>query len=196
VRTWCSHIFAESATMSEIRERFREWRTFRRLTQEEMASLIGTHVGMVRKYEGGHAVPGGLVLSMLAKDGLDINWLLTGEGWMIHESQKPAEGNDEWRQRMESSETQWDRRTAAEKAVYWWLMQSTLDPLELPWLPRSISLDECKALVKTAAAILDNVSKHDEQELTALLLEHGIFDAALLLAYRTLKSLAKKSTTA
>lgn len=150
---------------------------------------------MVRKYEGGHAVPGGLVLSTLAKDGLDINWLLTGEGWMIHESQEPAAGNDEWRQRMESNDAQWDRRTAAEKAVYWWLMQSTLDPLALPWLPRSISLDECKALVKTAATLLDNASKHDEGRLTALLLERGIFDAALLLAYRTLNPLVNKSLT-
>ncbi|MBY0409890.1 MAG: helix-turn-helix transcriptional regulator, partial [Burkholderiaceae bacterium] len=175
--------------MTNINSRLREWRTFRKLTQEGLAALLGTHVGMVRKYEGGHAIPGGNVLAALAKDGLDINWLLTGEGWMIHDAPKPAAGNDEWRQRMASGRVHWEGNNPAEKAVYWWLMESTRDSLELPWLPRSISLDECQRLVKTAAALLDSVAQHNEGRLVELLLHPEIFGEALHLAFWSLKPL-------
>lgn len=51
-------------------------------TQKAFASLIGKHVGMLQKWELGTAVPGGDALAGFASTGVNLHWLLTGEGEM------------------------------------------------------------------------------------------------------------------
>ena len=68
--------------MTTAAVRLRQWRLERRETQEQFAALIGKHVGMVRKWEGGTAVPGGDALIDIAGTGVNLHWLLTGQGPM------------------------------------------------------------------------------------------------------------------
>lgn len=51
-------------------------------TQREMAALLGISYKGWQGYEAGDNVPGGNVLQAIAKQGFNINWLLTGEGSM------------------------------------------------------------------------------------------------------------------
>lgn len=62
------------------------------LTQKEFSSLTGLHIGVVRKYENGVNVPGGEALVAIAKTGVNLNWLLLGQGDMCSEtsSESPA----------------------------------------------------------------------------------------------------------
>jgi transcriptional regulator with XRE-family HTH domain len=51
-------------------------------TQKKIASFVSVSVQMWRAYEAGSSVPGGNVFEGLARLGLNVNWLLTGEGDM------------------------------------------------------------------------------------------------------------------
>jgi transcriptional regulator with XRE-family HTH domain len=65
-----------------VAERLKGWRQSVGATQDQFASLIGKHVGMIRKWEGGSATPGGDALIDIATTGVNLHWLLTGEGEM------------------------------------------------------------------------------------------------------------------
>ncbi|WP_141056310.1 MULTISPECIES: helix-turn-helix domain-containing protein [Tepidiphilus] len=77
---------------STIADRLRMWRMHLGLTQKEFSSLTGLHIGVVRKYENGVNVPGGEALVAIAKTGVNLNWLLLGQGDMCAEtsSESPA----------------------------------------------------------------------------------------------------------
>ena len=47
-----------------------------------MSMQIGIHIGQLKKYEQDRTVPGGDALAAFAKTGVNLNWLLTGEGEM------------------------------------------------------------------------------------------------------------------
>lgn len=49
-------------------------------TQRDIASGCSVSVQMWQGYESGKSVPGGKVLEGLARLGINVNWLLTGEG--------------------------------------------------------------------------------------------------------------------
>ena len=44
-----------------------------------MSEILNCHIRSWDAYENGTSIPGGEVLSNLAKIGVDINWLLTGK---------------------------------------------------------------------------------------------------------------------
>ena len=71
-----------------IAERIRQVRGDR--SQMEFATELGVHKEMLGKYERGLSVPGGEVLARMREHGVDINWLLTGQGSMRenHATQK------------------------------------------------------------------------------------------------------------
>ena len=48
------------------------------------------HIGVLKKYEQGVNVPGGEALAALARTGVNVNWLLTGEGAMRQAATDPA----------------------------------------------------------------------------------------------------------
>jgi transcriptional regulator with XRE-family HTH domain len=58
--------------------------------QKSMATLLSISFRSWQDYELGKSVPGGKVFEALAKQGIDTNWLLTGEGPM-----RRGEGTDD-----------------------------------------------------------------------------------------------------
>lgn len=71
--------------------RLRKWRIALGLTQAQLADRLGVHIGVLKKYEQGLNVPGGEALAAIARTGVDMRWLLTGEGEMLP---KPAPDQD------------------------------------------------------------------------------------------------------
>lgn len=68
---------------AQIAKRLREWRrNVLRKTQGELATEIGLNIAQIKKYENPllQTMPGALSLLALAKTGLNIHWLLTGQG--------------------------------------------------------------------------------------------------------------------
>lgn len=62
--------------------RLRAWRQSRTKTQAEISDLTGIPVDTWKKYEGDIRAPGSEALSLMVKAGLNLNWLMTGEGDM------------------------------------------------------------------------------------------------------------------
>lgn len=59
------------------------------MEKEEFSARTGLHIGVLRKYEGGVNTPGGEALIAIGKTGVNLNWLLLGEGSMC--AQPPAD---------------------------------------------------------------------------------------------------------
>lgn len=66
-----------------IGERLRLLRGKFDLSQTDMSSKFGIPSGSWKKYEAGPSEPGAGALRGLAEGGVNINWLLTGEGEML-----------------------------------------------------------------------------------------------------------------
>lgn len=79
---------------TELGRRLRAWRQALGLTQAQMAECLRLHIGVLKKYETGHNTPGGEALAAYARTGVNVNWLLTGEGEMFARS-SPRESLDE-----------------------------------------------------------------------------------------------------
>ena len=73
----------DSTPENDIAERLRLWRkTALELTQKEFAEATGVHLSAIRKYENRNSVPSSESLLAVASTGVDLHWLLTGEGDM------------------------------------------------------------------------------------------------------------------
>lgn len=68
--------------MTPVAERLASWRSSLEKTQAAFSTLVGIHISQLKKYEQGRTVPGGEVLTAIAGTGVNINWLLTGQGPM------------------------------------------------------------------------------------------------------------------
>ena len=66
-----------------ICDRLKEWRTTKGLFQKDAAHLLGLSPGVYQKYEMGISAPGSGALEAFCNAGLNINWLLTGQGEML-----------------------------------------------------------------------------------------------------------------
>ena len=66
--------------------RIKTVREFLNLSQKEFATLIGASFRTVQSYESGKSDPKGKVLEILYDLGIDINWLMTGNGEMRRQS--------------------------------------------------------------------------------------------------------------
>lgn len=53
-----------------------------KLTQDALSGQSGIPLSTLKKYEGSHREPGADALSKLVKSGMNVNWLLTGDGDM------------------------------------------------------------------------------------------------------------------
>lgn len=73
--------FAERE-MPTLNERLKAWRAIQKLTQGQAASLFGIPTSSFVKYETGRSAPGADVMEAFARAGINVNWLLTGEGPM------------------------------------------------------------------------------------------------------------------
>ena len=80
-----------STPENDIAYRLRLWRKdVLKMTQERFAEATGVHLSAIRKYEGRHSVPSGESLFASAGTGVDLHWLVTGEGDM----RAPANASD------------------------------------------------------------------------------------------------------
>lgn len=66
-------------------KRLRTWRDYLGLSQTGFADLSGVHDVQIKKYETNVSIPGGKVLEKFATTGLNVHWLLTGNGTMCSE---------------------------------------------------------------------------------------------------------------
>ncbi len=81
-----------TAAVSGVPDRLRGLRETRKLSQKEMAATVGASQRAWADYEGGRTLPGAGVLAALAGQGVDLHWLLLGEGGM---QRQPSGGLDE-----------------------------------------------------------------------------------------------------
>lgn len=66
----------------DVGDRLRSVRGGYGLNQEEMAERVGMGAASWKRLELENRAPKGEVLEQLARDGININWLLTGQGEM------------------------------------------------------------------------------------------------------------------
>lgn len=59
------------------------------MIQEDFSQATGLHIGVVRKYENDVNIPGGEALVSIGKTGVNLHWLLMGDGEM------PADGRSD-----------------------------------------------------------------------------------------------------
>jgi transcriptional regulator with XRE-family HTH domain len=78
-----------TGTKGQIGARLRAWREGLGLTQAQMAQRTGIPLGVLKKYEQAVSVPGGEALAAIARTGVNMTWLLTGDGDMS--AAKPQE---------------------------------------------------------------------------------------------------------
>lgn len=76
-----------------IGERIKTWRHALGLTQDEFARRAGMSKATLVGYEVGQRKPGADALAAIAKTGVNMTWLLTGEGEMLPETRVSAEEN-------------------------------------------------------------------------------------------------------
>ncbi|PIQ27213.1 transcriptional regulator [bacterium (Candidatus Blackallbacteria) CG18_big_fil_WC_8_21_14_2_50_49_26] len=65
-----------------IQERIKKWRTSLGMSQAAFCNETGIPLRTLKGYEAGTRHPGSEALAAMANTGLNINWLLTGEGDM------------------------------------------------------------------------------------------------------------------
>lgn len=93
--------FLSSKLDNEIGDRLRHWRkTVLGMTQEQLAQRTGIHLSAIRKYESRLSLPSGESLLAIAGTGINLHWLLTGEG----DARAPAAGGQPSRETSAATE--------------------------------------------------------------------------------------------
>nr|VFK67678.1 MAG: Phage repressor protein C, contains Cro/C1-type HTH and peptisase s24 domains [Candidatus Kentron sp. UNK]VFK72922.1 MAG: Phage repressor protein C, contains Cro/C1-type HTH and peptisase s24 domains [Candidatus Kentron sp. UNK] len=78
--------------------RLRAIRDAIRSSQRGLSSRLGIPLGSLRKYESGEQIPGGEAIRAFARVGVNLHWVLTGEGSMMLKDQAmplPERGREE-----------------------------------------------------------------------------------------------------
>lgn len=84
-------------TLVSIGKRLRRWREYLGLTQAQFAARAGLSKATLVGYEIGQRKPGAEALALIARTGVNLTWLLTGEGEMssiAHGSQEEQRKQD------------------------------------------------------------------------------------------------------
>lgn len=66
--------------LSTVSGRIREVRSLLGYTQKRAGEAVGGKLRSWQEYESGRSFPGGKVLAHLSRLGVNVNWVLTGEG--------------------------------------------------------------------------------------------------------------------
>lgn len=69
-----------------IGARLKQWRLHKHLKQDEISSLLGIPFSTYQKYEMAISKPGADAMEAFSRAGINVNWLLTGEGEMMYTS--------------------------------------------------------------------------------------------------------------
>lgn len=72
-----------TARNGTVADRMRQVRVVFGVSQPEMAAKLGMTARPYQDYEAGKRLPGGEALQALADIGVNLNWLLTGDGQML-----------------------------------------------------------------------------------------------------------------
>ncbi|RTL24368.1 MAG: helix-turn-helix domain-containing protein [Rhodocyclaceae bacterium] len=80
---------ASTAGNSEFAQRLKAARTALDLKQDVFAAQSGVSYSVYQKYEMGRSVPGGEAIAGFVSQGINANWLLTGEGPMLLKDLQP-----------------------------------------------------------------------------------------------------------
>ena len=75
--------------MNSIAERLRYAREKMGIGQVDAASKFGIPVSSYRKYESGPSEPGSEAMAGITRAGINVHWLLTGEGEMLRSDAQP-----------------------------------------------------------------------------------------------------------
>ena len=82
--------------MSEIATRIKAWRHALGLTQDEFSKRTGLPKRTIVGYENNEREPGAAALAAIAKTGVNMTWLLTGDGEMLPaKSEKTTENQQD-----------------------------------------------------------------------------------------------------
>jgi transcriptional regulator with XRE-family HTH domain len=123
----------------ELHERIKHWRHTLGLTQDEFAKLAGMSKATLVGYDVGQRKPGADALAAIARTGVNMTWLLTGEGEMLPDKPaQPASGAPE----VARHDLRWQKIIE--------LVESIEDEEE-----RSALLEEFFARAKTAAELAE-----------------------------------------
>ena len=79
-------IFSQQTSIVSLGERLRQVRNIFGMSQVAVAKAAGVSVTAWQNYENGNQCPGGKVLGALVQLGVNVNWILTGEGQMMREN--------------------------------------------------------------------------------------------------------------
>jgi len=79
-----------------MKNRLRKIRKHLKVSQFDMAKIMGLGASTWQNYELGTSVPNARVMMKLNEKGYDINWVLTGKGTMIQISFKDATDHFFW----------------------------------------------------------------------------------------------------
>jgi len=79
--------------MSDLAVRLKTWRHALGLTQDEFARRSGLPKRTIVGYENSEREPGAAALAAIAKTGVNMTWLLTGEGEMLPRRSDKNESN-------------------------------------------------------------------------------------------------------
>ncbi|WOF75346.1 helix-turn-helix domain-containing protein [Parvibaculaceae bacterium PLY_AMNH_Bact1] len=80
--------------MGSLKDRLLDVREHFGLSQREMAAFLDMSPGTWHGYERDEALPKSTALEQLAHEGIDTNWLLTGEGQMLKATSEQSEEED------------------------------------------------------------------------------------------------------
>lgn len=69
--------------MDTIGNRIKIWRKYLKLSQQKFADVIGMPLSTLKGYELNTRSPGSEALALFDRSGVNINWLVTGEGDMV-----------------------------------------------------------------------------------------------------------------
>jgi transcriptional regulator with XRE-family HTH domain len=68
--------------MPDLGKRLKTWRAELGLSQDAFAQVTGIPLQTIKGYELSHRLPGAEALTAIARTGVNLNWLLSGDGSM------------------------------------------------------------------------------------------------------------------
>lgn len=63
--------------------RLKTWRKKLGMTQAQFSEKTEIHLAQIKKYETDASLPSGEIMAKIAETGVNLNWLLTGQGYMV-----------------------------------------------------------------------------------------------------------------
>lgn len=81
--------------MNSLADRIKAWRHALGMTQEEFAARAGIPKRTLVGYENAEREPGSQALAAIARTGVNMTWLLTGEGEMLPPADREAQKNQD-----------------------------------------------------------------------------------------------------